>query len=307
MLARSQSEERLTVGNRIFVVSLACLAVAALGCSKTEDTAPERRIFGSPPTINSVETTASSSVTATCDWTQISQGAMCSTYFTDPSLFAQPFPTITLTLNYTEITFTINVTDPESKLPAQTDVLLVTASYLETQGVTQETSLVTLDDGSENSFPYTQLHAVFENCYDNDHNYTPCACSQANYQLNTNDLDKGDSNYTRAFAFIDLNGFRTRTLFEDCLAASKHQAAGNVSNLAPGQPVEFKIEAIDRSGNLSVWPARPAITPAPSTITCTGDECMCCLLFNGDETCAQKPGLLGTPTSGFASGWCKQF
>ena len=58
------------------LMSLALLAT--LACSKTEDTAPERRTFGSPPTIETVDPTFYfPQAPVDCDFTDIIQAFFC--------------------------------------------------------------------------------------------------------------------------------------------------------------------------------------------------------------------------------------
>src|SRR5262245_61570850 len=52
--------------------------VVLVSCSKTEDTAPERRIFGTPPTIQSVSTEINDSHAAyNCDFSAAAVSLIC--------------------------------------------------------------------------------------------------------------------------------------------------------------------------------------------------------------------------------------
>ncbi|HEU4401016.1 MAG TPA: hypothetical protein VFT43_02810, partial [Candidatus Polarisedimenticolia bacterium] len=155
--------------------------VAALmlaGCSKTEDTAPERRVFGSPPAIESVSVVATQD-TVSCDFTAAFDCALindpCSFDYnadpfqcpvTDPTNPAYDFdgPNIVHVTpgplmiggTYTKVHFEVKATDPEST-PGHSDILLVSATYPvpDAKGEHPENTIVLLDDGSHQSFPFT--------------------------------------------------------------------------------------------------------------------------------------------------------
>jgi len=301
------------VGRSIGVAGLVCLAVTAVACSKTQDTAPERRIFGSPPSIENVQVTSVPSSSAVCDWTPMVKHFMTCDFGFDPLFLPSPFPAITVTSTYNEVVFNVQATDPEST-PSQSDILLVTASYITNSGgQPQEVSLVVLDDGSANEFDFQQKGDFYgEDCVAD-----PMTCSDCNvktYELTSNDLTAGDGLYTRGFAFKSTSGggvpggARAEHLLEDCLVAKKRQAPAETSNLG-GAPVSFKIEAIDRSGNIAAWPVQPEVSVQPSSLTCTGDDCACCILLSSNVLspaspthpnpvtgCLGLPGLNGQPT-----------
>lgn len=309
-------------GRNIGAAGLACLAVAAVACSKTEDTAPERRIFGSPPSIEDVTVTSIPSSPAVCDWTPEMKHVMTCDFGFDPALLPNPFPTITVTSTYNEVMFNVKATDPEST-PSQTDILLVTASYITNSGgQPQEVSLVVLDDGSANQFDFQQKADFYgEDCVAD-----PMTCADCNvktYELTSNDVTAGDGMYTRGFAFKSTSGggvpggARAEHLLEDCLVEKKKQAPAETSNLG-GAPVAFKIEAIDRSGNIATWPVKPEVSISPSSLTCTGDDCACCILLSSNVLSPASPthpnpvtgclglsGLEGQPGSDYSCGLCK--
>jgi hypothetical protein len=129
---------------RIPIALLLAGGICLSGCSKTQDTAPATRVFGSPPVIESVNL-ASGGTTgqAICDYGPVIKNAFCA----DGEQFAEPFPAILVTVNYTEATFSVKVSDPESTA-SNSDILLVSASYQTTKDSTPtEVSLVMLDDG----------------------------------------------------------------------------------------------------------------------------------------------------------------
>jgi hypothetical protein len=315
----------LMVGRNSTAAGLVSLLAFALACSKTEDTAPERRIFGAPPTIESVEVISTPGSSATCDWTESMKHIITCDFGFDPATLPFPFPTITINVTYNEIDFQVRATDAEST-ESQTDILLVTSSYTTNVGEPpQEISLVLLDDGGTNEFDFLQKGDFYgENCTpidpstcndfvcnaDFDGNGQPdtprtdtCCCTfctQKTYKLNTNDPVSGDGTYSRGFAFKKPAevGFpasdRALKLFDDCLVSQKKQFPAESSSVSGG-PLAFKIEAIDRSGNISEWPVKPEVSVQESTLTCEGDPCACCILTALDTVaqCKGLPGLVG--------------
>jgi hypothetical protein len=309
------------VGRSIGAAGLVGLALGALACSKTQDTAPERRIFGNPPSIESVQVTSIPGSTAVCDWTPMAKHISVCSLGLDPALLPVPFPTITVTSTYNEVVFNVKATDPEST-SSQTDILLVTASYVTASGgQPQEISLVVLDDGSANQFDFQQK-ADF---YEEDCVADPMTCEDCvrkSYPLTSNDVTAGDGMYTRGFAFKSTegggvpSGVRATNLLEDCLVSQKKQAPAETTNLG-GEPVSFKIEAIDRSGNIAAWPIEPEVSIQPSSLTCGGDECLCCILLSSNVLspaspthpnpvtgCIGLPGLELQPPSEYHCGFC---
>lgn len=334
------------VGRRIKAVGLLCLAASAFACSKTEDTAPERRIFGSPPSIESVEVIDIPASSAVCDWSEAVRHILTCDFGLDPAYIPDPIGPVIVTTTYNEVIFQVQVTDPEST-PSQTDILLVTASYITSKdGQPQEVSLVILDDGGTNQFDFLQKADFYnEDCGpldpitcnnlvagnppcdedltgpdgvpdgkpDTVRTETCCCtyCAPKTYKLDTNDATMGDGLYTRGFAFKLLSGggvpagIRAAGLVDDCLVSQKRQAPAESTNLA-GAPVAFKIEAIDRSGNIAVWPLTPEVTINPTSMTCTGDACACCYLTTSNfSNCRGLDGLRGQPGSGYENGACK--
>jgi hypothetical protein len=281
------------------------------GCSKTQDTAPETRIFGSPPIINSVSLNATGAGTATCDFTLPLQGFLCTAGGYPPSVFVS-FPTVSVVVTYTEAAFSVNVTDAESK-PTASDILLVSASYKTTAGTKPtEISLVILDDGSSNKFAYNQVGTVAEDCSSG-----ACACRGAVYQLTSNDVTAGDNVFTRGFAVVSNNivltsptGFAVGAtdVARNCIANGNKQFPAFV-DLKSGGIIPFKIEAVDKEGNLTTWPSQPTVTLDQTKFTCSasdGDDCACCLLLASVPTdCHGRAGLIGVPGSGFENGLCK--
>src|SRR5262245_25625762 len=225
----------------------ALLVVAANGCSKPQDTAPEQRIFGTPPTINSVSMT-SQHETAHCDITQVVLGKLCAGGVLINEIAFSPSSTIEVDVGYHQLFFNVGVTDPESTSTA-TDILLVTVSSQTPpdKGPIEENSLVLLDDGSETTFPYNQTGGDPEAC-SIDRPNNGCACFAAEYTLTSNDPTKADDTFTRGFGFVGpgpsvppgLGEF----LVNNCLARDKHQAPAS-SDKVLDHTIGFRVEAVD--------------------------------------------------------------
>jgi hypothetical protein len=280
------------------------LALGILGCSKTQDTAPETRIFGDPPAIGGVTLNATTKQ-ITCDITVAIQGAFCQAGNLARNLYRfSPGPAITVDIGYTEFEFLVQVTDPQST-SAQSDILLVSASFQTPagQGQAEETSLLLLDDGGELEFPWRQTQTPLDNCSFNSSLSPPCICSPGNYPLTTNDATKADNTFTRGFGFIapsatiPVNGFG---IVESCLARVQHQAPFSATAFID-KDVSFKIEATDRAGSITEWPERPVGHVDPTTWNCAGDLCACCVATTSDPTeCSGLPGLISLSD---AAGW----
>ena len=61
-----------------------------------------------------------------------------------------------------------------------------------------------------------------------------------------------------------------------------------------GEILDFRLDVVDRAGNITTWPEQLSATAQQSTFTCRGDECLCCLLENQIFTsCSQLPGFGG--------------
>jgi len=87
-----------------------------------------------------------------------------------------------------------------------------------------------------------------------------------------------------------------------------HYANRLARDLNAGQPVDFKIEVVDRSGNLTVWPQPLQAPLVPTTYICEGetgnaDDCSCCWLIssNPETDCKGRPGMVGP---GYPNGFC---
>jgi len=277
------------------------------GCSKTQDTAPATRLFGSPPVIQSVDLAQmANGGVAVCDYTAEMNALLCQNGVPFGSLIT-PLTPLLVTVNYTTGTFTTHVTDPDNTTNA-TDILLVTGSFLTTDASTgrpSEVSLVMLDDGGTLPFNFKQTGVNFEDCSGAD----PCACSQAVYKMNSNDSKQNDGIFMRGFAMLspkivitDPPGIALSDsgLIQNCIVRDSHQYPA-ITNRQVGQPISFKIEAVDKEGNLATWPIKPSMSFGPTTVTCKGggpggatDLCACCILLGSAVECQNLPGLVGT-------------
>jgi hypothetical protein len=269
------------------------IALGVLGCSKTQDTAPETRIFGDPPTISGVDFNVTTE-TATCDITTAVAGYLCLGGAGRPGYYEfSPGPTVEVNVGYTQFEFLVTATDPQST-PTQSDILLVTASFQSPsdQGAIEETSLLLLDDGGALKFPWKQGQEPRDDC-----TFTPeCICNAAEYDLTTNDRSAGDDVFTRGFAFLAPGEgipVNASGVVESCVARERHQAPFSAGKFI-GTTLDFKVEAIDRSGNDTIWPQRPAGPVGPITWSCVGDDCAWCIVTDSDPLshCGGKTGMI---------------
>jgi hypothetical protein len=290
----------------------ALLVTAVNGCSKTQDTAPEQRIFGSPPVINSVSMTSDRNV-AHCDITNVVLGKLCNGGIPISDI-AFSSPTIEVDVGYHQLFFNVGVTDPEST-DAASDILLVTVSYQTPPdtGAVEEHSLILLDDGSAMGFPFSSGGNP-EACNISQPNNI-CQCFAAEYTLNSNDVAPSDDIFTRGFGWVGVGGnvpdsVEGQALVNNCLARDKHQAPASTDKVL-NRTITFKVEATDREGNITEWPARPEATIGPPDFACIGDACACCLMtssnpFGGPPEvggCKGLPGIIATgPNAGWAIG-----
>jgi len=287
------------------------LALGLLSCSKTQDTAPETRIFGDPPTISSVTLDATTRH-ITCDITVAIKGFLCNAgLYTDSYQFENGV--VQLDVAYTEFLFRVQATDPQSTA-SQSDILLVTASYQSPsgQGQVEETSLLLLDDGGALKFPWQQNGGLVENCTFDSYPNPPCACQAAQYELTTNDPTPNDNFYTRGFGFLAPgagipDGANAFAMVQTCVAKVANEAPTSTTFFV-NKDLDFKIEAFDRAGNDTIWPVRPSGHIDATSMTCAGDICACCLATraNPDE-CRGLPGLIAlTPDAGWnvGEGYC---
>ena len=78
---------------------------------------------------------------------------------------------------------------------------------------------------------------------------------------------------------------------KDCLALTKGQIVLNVES---GESFDFRLDVVDRAGNITTWPTPLPAIAQKSTFTCSGDECLCCLLVNPvASNCSGLAGFAG--------------
>ncbi|HYV19549.1 MAG TPA: M36 family metallopeptidase [Verrucomicrobiae bacterium] len=270
-------------------------------------------LFGGPPVIGSAEA-VQTQAEAICDYTAVLQGFLCDNGFT-AGMFQAPFPAETITARYTEARLRAGVTDPDS-VPGLSDILLVVASYLVPGpgGAPQQVSIVLLDDGAAGVIPFGQEGSLPEKC-ENDPNAQVCSCTRASYAVTSHDASAADDLFTHGLSLAMFGagspGANAQAMMNNCIA----RADGLARPLGPfDQDLQFKFEAVDRAGNLTAWPALLPVTPEPGDVTCSGDECGCCLLMSTNPAadpaaggCKGLSGLTGTPGSGFETGFCHIF
>jgi hypothetical protein len=248
----------------------------------------EQRIFGFPPNIESVSFETSPQQAIECDFTSIVEEYLCS--LGAPGAKAEPG--VFIGGIFTHVRFQVNVTDPDST-PTQSNVLLVGASFINPDSQS-ETTAVLFDDGSFATFRSPQKANVPEDC--SIDSAGECTCSLASFQVVSSDALAGDSVFSRNLAFVDRST-PSLGLLQDCIMLQYRAFA---ADLAAGSTLEFRIEAVDRQGNLATWPGRPTATIGPGSFFCSGDECGCCLLTSGVD-CKGKPGM---PSPDFPGGIC---
>jgi hypothetical protein len=302
---------------------LAMVAIATLSCSKTQDTAPERRVFGDPPTIESVnDNILVPNRFVECDFTTIVRGFLCERQVTnvefiagagwppDPSRVPSQEPGVFISGTYGEITLKAKVSDPNSPAPspappAPTNILLVSASFPDPDiNNKNETSLVLFDEGSTIRFKIPQrIRDIGADCtFDFSGN---CACYGTTNDVVSGDQMSGDGTFTRKLAIVDKLSMPypgTDGYIQDCIMRS----TGDTPMLATrGEVFVFKIEAVDRQGNLATWPTKLSAVVGPTSFACNGDPCACCLKLQSDFTLCS--GLDGVKGPDFPNGVCKSF
>jgi len=308
--------------------------LAALSCSKTEDTAPERRLFGDPPIMRSVnfdhiDDTGNevpgfgTKAFIMCDFTEIVVRQACYlgagadlqamagggwTYDSDAGKgFIGNNPTtepgIFIEGTYGEAIFKVTVTDPNSTT-AQNNLLLVGASYVPPTGSSPrtETTLVLFDDGQFSKFKNTQQNiAVGDVCVVNPDG--SCDCTLASWDVTSGDITAKDDVWTRRIAFVNS---QVQPLLKDCIMRDR---AETLASAPPGSTLTFSVEAVDRQGNLTTWPTKlVGVTDSNfGKFACNGDSCGCCFLWTGSPADPQCNGLPGMTSPTFPDGMCKAF
>ena len=292
----------------IMAGALAMALLPAVGCSKTQDTAPQTKIFGQPPVIKSATLNVTQN-TVLCDFTAAMDVALA-----QEGMQVAPGPFV-VGGTYTQFLFQAQVTDPNST-PGNNDIILVSASgVIGASGSTtpNETTLVMLDDGSSsavNNFTYSQQGDFVIGCTTDSAGQTTCQKDE-NIPLTSNDPVANDGTYTRGFAFVNLNTSNNNgsAFLHNCIAKQAHQfpQPGGV----PNTQLTFRFDAVDKEGNLTTFPTRKSGVVGTSTFLCSGDACLCCYLQNviGDVInpggkCRGLPGMIGPANP---TGLCNSF
>jgi len=305
---------------------LAMVALATVSCSKTQDTAPERRVFGDPPTIQHVDDQESvfynKDKFIQCDFSQVMSDYLCEQgginnvqfqagggYPPDPSRSDSPVGGVFIEGKYGEITLRAQVTDPNSPPPpAPSNILLVSASYPEPPPPFKtETSLVLFDDGSFNKFRFPQRIIQVGLACEVDA-FGACHCVGAKWDLTSADETAGDGRYTRKLAVVDKTSLTypgSEGFLQDCIM----RETGETPILAErGWVYNFKIEAVDRQGNLATWPTKLQAVAGTSSFACSGDPCGCCILLSNQRELDPPVGcrgVEGSPADGYPNGVCR--
>lgn len=337
----------------IYPALFAALLLSTVACSKSEDTAPERKLFGDPPRFVSAPQITSTDESISCEWTDAFNCVPAndkSIYSVDPTLgydtsddcvqaclvgindggqgcptppvFVFPefcnFPLrldpgpLVMSAQYQRVVFKASVTDPQS-IQGKSDILLVSASFIVPDSNNEDT-LILFDDGSSTQFPYKQrggLNAL-EDCTSIVRDFDPtigdynasCDCRAGEYVLTSGDTTAGDGSYERVFAIFNVLAQNGGGFIEDCIAKKNHQAPK--SGLKVGATLEFRIDVVDRAGNVTTWPTKIPlpISDTTSSFQCSGDPCLCCFITHGStQACKNQnlQGLIGVQTP---DGYC---
>ena len=282
-------------------MALAVLALLPLAaCSKTDDQPEVREIFGSPPVITQTPILNLNQTDVICDMTDPYRYIAQRDFgFLDQNQIAADFEDLEVGMTYTEIEFLVAVADEDDDpaIPGSDEILAVTATYVapgqpddEDAPPMNEETLVLFDDGSMNKFSYTQIGATDFICNEGP----PLNCNKINGNfLTSNDPVANDSLYTRRIATFDLalEVVDSLLLVQDCLALEKGQVILDVES---EQPFDFRLDVVDRAGNITTWPTQLPAEAQKTTFLCTGDECLCCLLRTTiNQDCSGLPGFGG--------------
>lgn len=159
------------------------------------------------------------------------------------------------------------------------------------------------DDGSLTAFVQEQIFPIFpEDCFE-DPVQGSCTCREASYDTYSHDEVAADTAYSRAPALFTSSPLflPLQVFLMDCVMAAR----GREPLLYPDPEVEREVvlRATDRQGNVTTWPAPTRVTVAPSTATCSGDDCLCCVMFSHNPAeCAGRSGLISPD---FPDGICR--
>jgi len=199
------------------------------------------------------------------------------------------------------ITKEVKKSQSSNSTTTQNNILLVGASYEPPDSKT-ETTLVLFDDGGFSKFKNSQQNPTpGEDCEIRTDG--SCVCAGALWDVTSGDITAKDNVWTRKMAFVNR---QTQPFLKDCIMRDRHET---LALALPGTTFTFKIEAVDRQGNLSTWPTR-LVGVSDSNFgqfACNGDPCGCCFLWTGspaDPMCNNLPGMV---SASFPDGMCKAF
>ncbi|MCZ6694988.1 MAG: hypothetical protein O7A63_00470 [Acidobacteria bacterium] len=288
------------IGSRRLLMAVAVLALLPLAaCSKTDDQPIVREIFGTPPVITSATIAAFDKREVRCDMTDPYRFIAQRDFpFLDQNQVAIDLDDLEVGMDYTEITFSVAVIDDDDDpdIAGQDNILAVTATFVppgqpDDGSTKEEQSLVLFDDGSLNEFSFTQIGTVDLVC---DESTGTLTCSRlGGFLLTSNDVNENDGSYERKIATfdLDLGVVDSVLLVQDCLAKVKNQVILDVDS---GESFDFRLDVIDRQGNITTWPDPFPITAQKTTFYCAGDDCLCCLLEDPIFTnCSGQNGFGG--------------
>jgi hypothetical protein len=275
-------------------MALSVVLLPILACSKTDDIPAQREIFGAPPVIVNAELRVNETST-TCDFTD-----EYNVWLRDSGLPLEVNRPLFVGIGYTELDFEVHISDADSdpNVPGEDDILAVTATYVPPgQGggdgtIVTEESLVLFDDGSANKFSYSQQGSVNIKCTEDTFGYITCQ-QLIDFILTSNDPIGNDGHFSRRMASFNLalSNIDTTLVVQDCLAVQAFQVPISAGD---NLPFTFRIDVVDRAGNITTWPTELPATVQSTEFVCEGDECFCCFLeFNALDQCSGLPGLQG--------------
>jgi hypothetical protein len=240
--------------------------------------------YAHAPVITTADTLGSTA-SVQCDFTAAWNYALLNDFGFDARVTPGP---LMIGGAFTEVTTTALVTDADS-LPGTSDILLVSADYVESPG--GATGALTLGDaGPVRPDSFAQQAGIREACAGAP---MPSLCVTAFYSIGPDDGTAADDQYTRRTAFVNLAmPGQGAPFLSDCIARDR---GIEVRLAAPGRLLTFTTRAVDLAGNITIWPANPVVTVGTSTFACSGDDCMCCWLQHGvlDGPCAGLAGIVG--------------
>lgn len=203
-------------------------------------------------------------------------------------------PAVVISGSYTQVIFEAEVDDPDTKRDeegriTENNILLVASSFV-LPADKSEVTLVLFDDGGTNVFPQPDKapSGIPADCRIDENGH--CKCDGKIFQVTSNDGTKDDLLYTRAFAIANNS---TSGWLQNCIMQEKRQA---LSNLQPGSRLSFRIDAVDKQGNLDTWEQTPEIIVDVDKFECMGDACGCCLIRSNDpgRDCKDLTGMIAT-------------